>query len=260
MLSIHPIPAFNDNYLWLIRYQNNAVVVDPGDAEAVENYLQSHQLCLTAILITHHHHDHTGGVKQLKATHHCRVYGPDSAKISDIDVLCQPSSTCNPDGLPISFNVIDVPGHTLDHIAYFASQSDLLDNTLFCGDTLFSAGCGRLFEGTPQQMWYSIQKLMALPDSTQIYPAHEYTTANLKFAAAVEPDNSKISDYRCIVDKLRADNKPSLPTILKLEKQVNPFMRVEEPSVIQAAKNRLGKMSVETVEVFAEIRHWKDSF
>ena len=260
MIAITPIPAFNDNYLWLIDNGSDAVVVDPGDGTAVQRYLQDNELNLVAILVTHHHADHTGGVIELKQWSHCRVYGPKSSNIAGLDITCQEGDSILIDELPLKLEVLEVPGHTLDHIAYFAAKNQEHKDLLFCGDTVFSGGCGRLFEGTAQQMWSSMSKIMTLPAETQLYPAHEYTQSNLTFARAVEPDNQNLLQYSHQVDELRRKNVPSLPTTLAVEKRINPFMRITENSVINAAKKQVSKALNDDAAVFASIRHWKDRF
>jgi hydroxyacylglutathione hydrolase len=262
MLNVTPIPAFSDNYLWLISYQNYAVIVDPGDAKPVIDYLEKHQLKLVAILITHHHADHTGGVSELKSRYNARVFGPEDDPVKHLDHTCKQGDNLEIAELSSQFEVLSVPGHTLGHIVYFLPQSaSNQSNRLFCGDTVFSGGCGRLFEGSPAQMLDSMKKIMALPADTLLYPAHEYTLDNLKFAKAVEPKNQAIWDYESQVEALRKQNKPSLPTKLSLELSINPFMRFEQAGIISAAQNLSGKNQVASdVEVFTIIRSYKDSF
>ena len=260
MIAITPIPAFNDNYLWLIDNGQDAVVVDPGDANAVFDHLTKSQLNLVAILVTHHHADHTGGVQALKQRYGCHVIGPAQESIAGLDQTCSEGELISIPELDMTFKVLEVPGHTLGHIAYFATATQSHGNLLFCGDTLFSGGCGRLFEGTASQMWHSIQKIMALPDDTQIFPAHEYTLANLQFAEQVEPDNDQLLGYKRQVTVWRSQARPSLPAILAREKQINPFMRVQSASVITAAEKRLKRAAASSDEVFAAIRRWKDIF
>ncbi len=258
MIAINPIPAFDDNYFWIISNNNNAVVVDPGEARVVNEYLEKNELNLVGILITHHHADHTGGVAQLKAEHLCSIWGPASDPVKNLDHTCQQGDQVTIPLLDLSFQVISTPGHTLGHIAYFLAEGQLSPNALFCGDTLFSGGCGRIFEGTPDQMWQSIQKLMALPEDTLVFPAHEYTLSNLDFALKVEPENQALNDYYQQVKQLRATNKPTLPSKIALEKLINPFMRVESPSVIESAVKRMPESATAGADVFATIRQWKD--
>lgn len=231
-----PIPAFDDNYIWLFSDGQVAWVVDPGDAAPVIAALQERQLTLAGILLTHHHGDHTGGIAALRERFAVPVYGP--AKSPARELVSHPLR--DGDCLQLGhrqFSVIAVPGHTLDHIAFHSAT----DKLLFCGDTLFSAGCGRVFEGTYEQMYASLQALSALPDDTRICCAHEYTLSNLRFAVAVEPDNQAMRDYQTSCESLRSTGQPTLPSLLGLEKQVNPFLRcsdVAEFSARREWKNR----------------------
>lgn len=256
MISITPIPAFKDNYIWCLHSNSDAWVVDPGDAEPVHAFLSSHALQLRGMLITHHHSDHIDGIGPLLREYpHCMVYGPHNPKISSITHRVSEGDVVALLGL--TFDVIEVPGHTLDHIAYFAAAST--PPMIFCGDTLFAAGCGRLFEGTAQQMYTSLQKLAALPIETAIYCTHEYTLSNLRFAQAVEPDNTTIRQRAIDAAQVRAQARPTLPSTLKLELATNPFLRVDTPPV-RAAAQQLGQTSAENVQIFAAIRTWKDHF
>ncbi|WP_086481212.1 hydroxyacylglutathione hydrolase [Oceanospirillum sanctuarii] len=253
MLEIKPIPAFNDNYIWIItNSDNNAWVVDPGDATPVIEYLSQEKLSLKGILITHHHKDHTGGVKQLKENYSVEAYGADVKDCTD-NVLTQGDSI---NVLDVEFSTLSIPGHTLDHIGFYSES----EQTLFCGDTLFYAGCGRIFEGTPEQMYSSLQKLAALPDDTKVFPTHEYTQSNLKFASAVEPDSPYVLNAVHKTDQIRNRNLPTLPTTIGAEKCHNPFLRSHQPPVIAAATEQSGTLVVDPVEVFAAIRQWKDNF
>ncbi|WP_240783605.1 hydroxyacylglutathione hydrolase [Stenotrophobium rhamnosiphilum] len=254
MLDVHAIPAFTDNYLWLLSRGADAVIVDPGDAAPVLQVLSERGLKLTAILITHWHPDHIGGINKLLELGPVPVYGP-RAEFSKIPQLTHQLD----DGdrvtvLDQTFEVMAVPGHTLGHIAYFADQQ------LFCGDTLFSAGCGRLFEGTPEQMHASLSRYAALPAATQVYCTHEYTMSNLAFAVAVEPQNPDLLDRLKTVRALRAQNLPSLPTTLAIERASNPFIRVDVPDVIAAAQHQSGQTLQNPSQVFAILRRWKDGF
>ena len=257
MFNVFPIPAFSDNYIWAISIdgEDNVAVVDPGDAAAVENYLTENNLILSAILITHHHNDHTGGVAELTAHRDIPVYGPVQSPfkgitnpLSDTDELHLMEHT---------LTIREIPGHTLDHISYFAKSEQ---PQLFCGDTLFLAGCGRLFEGTAKQMLEAMQYFAELPDITQVYCTHEYSLANLKFAAAIEPNNSDIQQTIERCNTLRAQDKPTLPTSIHEEKKINPFMRTLQESVIKAASTFSAKSLNSEVEVFAAIREWKNQF
>ena len=253
-ISVVPIPAFNDNYIWCMQRKDLAVVVDPGDAKPVIKYCDANGLKLSAIIITHHHWDHTGGIADLlDYAGDIPVYGPNN-QIKNIQHRLGDGDTVHIDALDTTFSVMTVPGHTLDHIAYYAEFG------LFCGDTLFSGGCGRLFEGTPAQMHNSPSKLMALPAETPVYCTHEYTMANLQFALAVEPNNQDLIDYRQWAQGQRDNDKPTLPSSLGRERQINPYVRVDQPDVIAAAANRSGHAGSSPEDVLATIRAWKDTF
>lgn len=253
MLEIKPIPAFNDNYIWLITNgDSEAWVVDPGDAIPVIDHLSAEKLLLKGILITHHHKDHTGGVVQLKETYNVKAFGADVADCTDV-VLAEGDTQ---EVLGTTFKTLSIPGHTLDHVGFYAEQEQIL----FCGDTLFFAGCGRIFEGTPKQMYTSLMKLAALPDETRVYATHEYTQANLKFAVAVEPDSPHVLKAIHKTDQIRNSKLPTLPTTIGDEKCHNPFLRSHQPPVIAAATEQSGTLVVDPVEVFAAIRQWKDNF
>lgn len=265
---IVPVAAFRDNYIWLLRQgdRTDAIVVDPGDAAPVLDHLERERLTLSAILLTHHHNDHVGGVATLRARYpDTQVYGPRdegihglSAGLGDGDRLELPPF----DACFARFEILAVPGHTRGHLAYY-DRNHLGCGALFCGDTLFSAGCGRLFEGTAQQMQHSLARLKALPPQTRIYCAHEYTEANLRFARAVEPDNTALAEYAARVARLRAAGQPSLPSTLAQELAINPFLRWDVPAVQEAASRFRGRPLhdlAEPVEVFAAIREWKDGF
>ena len=257
MLSIQPIEAFSDNYIWLISRESDkqAFVVDPGDPDVVEQVLSARGLSLAGILITHHHFDHVGGLTALKAAHNPVVYGPDNPAIEGIDHTVGAGDSV--DVLGETFAVLEVPGHTLDHIAYVAGG----DNpSLFCGDTLFAGGCGRLFEGTPQMMHKSLQALMELPGNTSVYCAHEYTLANLEFARAVEPGNAELIKRIADAQASRARGEPTVPSNIALEQATNPFVRCEtkELQASLEAQHKLG--DTEADAVFALVRGWKDNF
>lgn len=259
-VSLHPIPAFQDNYLWLLSRKGEAVVVDPGDAAPVEAALAERGLKLVAIFVTHHHPDHIGGLGPLLAARSIPVYGPrrESATIKPLNVLLDEGDFV--EVLGRRFTVMDVPGHTKGHIAFYSAATDLGAPILLCGDTLFSAGCGRLFEGTPAQMHESLSKLAALPGATQVYCTHEYTTSNLAFALAVEPDNQALIEHAGRVRELRAANTPSLPSSIDLELRINPFLRTAQPAVRAAAVRRAGHELENETETFAVLRSWKDGF
>ncbi|MDE1514447.1 MULTISPECIES: hydroxyacylglutathione hydrolase [Vibrio] len=258
MLQIKSIPAFNDNYIWLLQNnQRDCIVVDPGDAAPVITYLSQHQLHLKAILITHHHHDHMGGISQLvQLFPNTLVIGPKQESIAGLTHPVQDGDQI--ELLDHPFTVIGLPGHTLGHLGYLSQLGYLGQEHLFCGDVLFSAGCGRVFEGTMQQMFTSLNRLLALPEQTQVYSAHEYTASNLAFALAVEPDNENLRIYRAEVSRLRADNQPTLPTTLAREKLINPFLRTEQPSVMRAVANRAA--STDPLAIFSALREWKNEF
>jgi hydroxyacylglutathione hydrolase len=257
MLTIDPIPAFSDNYIWLIYDDatGEAFVVDPGDANPVEAKLQDMQLSLTGILITHHHLDHTGGLEQLRSNHTPIVYGPANPAVEGIDHRLASGDVIQV--LGESFSVKEVPGHTLDHIAYFHDGDIPL---LFCGDTLFAGGCGRVFEGTPPMMHASLESLAALPGNTRVYCAHEYTLANLAFARAVEPDNIDLKQRLADAEATRARNEPTVPSTLALEMKTNPFLRCTEPALLDSLRAQ-GRLEGESgAAVFATVRDWKDNF
>lgn len=256
MITVQPLPAFTDNYLWLIARGDEAVVVDPGDATVVQAHLASQGLRLRAILVTHHHADHTAGIAALRERWQVPVYGPraEADKIGTLSELLDDGDRI--ELLGATYTVLAVPGHTLGHIAYHDDDAQ----RLFCGDTLFSAGCGRLFEGTPAQMHHSLQKLAALPDATAVYCTHEYTLSNLAFAAAVEPDNADLQARIEQAGRLRAAGQPTLPSRIDLERRHNPFLRTQVLAVRAAAERQAGTPLMDDVAVFAALRRWKDGF
>lgn len=256
MLILRPLPAFADNYIWVLHDVRHAWVVDPGESAQVLDYLQKHGLVLQGILLTHHHSDHVGGVQALRRHTGAAVYGPAGEPIPEPAHRLRQGDRVNV--LEQQFDVIEVPGHTAGHIAYFSAAGP--DGPLlFCGDTLFSGGCGRLFEGTPEQMLASLDTLAALPAQTQVCPAHEYTLANLRFAQAVEPSNEVLAHHMRDCEMLRAEGLPTLPSRIGLELQINPFLRSREPSVRQSLILKTPAGS-DDVQVFAALREWKNNF
>jgi hydroxyacylglutathione hydrolase len=254
MLTVTPIPAFNDNYIWALHDARDAVLVDPGDAAPCIEFLDKHALNLVAVLATHHHGDHVGGIAALAARYHPRVYGPSQEPIPAMSDPVSGGDTLTIAELGLQFSVIATPGHTLGHVSYF-------DGTrLFCGDTLFACGCGRLFEGTPAMMAASLNKLMQLPDSTRIYCAHEYTLSNIRFARTVDGENPALLEREQKDQARRSEGQPTLPSTLALEKATNPFLRCHEPALIRSAEIRLKRPARSAVEVFAALRQAKDVF
>src|SRR3954466_82203 len=253
-LRIVPLRAFKDNYVWTLRNATHAAVVDPGEARPVLEYLAREHLRLAAILATHHHPDHVGGIAELVEKFRVPVFGP---KNEPIPTLTQPVAEGHRVGIPeldVSFSVLDIPGHTRAHIAYYGAGS------VFCGDTLFACGCGRLFEGTAEQMYASLDKLARLPDETRVYCGHEYTLANIGFAKAVEPGNAALRKREERDSGLRAAGRPPLPSTLGDEKATNPFLRCLEPAVVDSVNKYLGSRVSDPVRVFAAIRDWKNKF
>jgi hydroxyacylglutathione hydrolase len=259
MIQIDALPAFTDNYIWLLQdpSSKHCAVVDPGDAAPVLEWLEQHpDWQLTDILVTHHHHDHVGGVARLKQHTQAKVLGPAAENIPARDVALSDNDRINILGL--DFSVLAVPGHTLGHIAFY--HADAAAPLLFCGDTLFAAGCGRLFEGTPEQMHHSLGRLTDLPDNTLVYCTHEYTLSNLRFAQAVEPQNADIAERLAQVSLWRSENRISLPSNLALERRTNPFIRTHETSVKEKADEWNGTPNQSPSAVFAALRAWKDKF
>ena len=254
MINIEPIKAFNDNYIWLVTTNEGSIVIDPGEATKTINYLKENSLNLKGILITHHHFDHTGGIEDMLKFKNVDVYGPVN-NISSINKKLRDGDLFSLIG--IDFKIIEIPGHTLDHIAFFSENNG--NPVLFCGDTLFSSGCGRVFEGTYEQMHKSILKLKSLPSNTKIYSGHEYTQSNLKFAMEVEPLNQKlVSRYNDVQDLLNKGT-PTLPTTLELELEVNPFLRCQTKEVQSSVVKQFNTSNHED-EIFKALRQWKDNF
>ncbi len=255
MIEVQGVPAFADNYIWLIGASGKpyVAIVDPGDAEPVLEVLTEQSLIPVAILITHHHGDHIGGIRELLAHTDMPVYGPAHESIPAITHPMVEGDHVRIDALGADFLVMDVPGHTRGHIAYYGHDM------LFCGDTLFTGGCGRLFEGSPEQMYESLSKFNKLPDISQVYCAHEYTLDNLKFACIAEPDNRALLERVATTRRLRAQGLPTVPALLGLEKRTNPFLRSHIPSLKTAAEGFAGKSLATPAQVFATVRHWKDT-
>ncbi len=255
-MELIALPAFQDNYFWMLHDGRQALVVDPGEAAPVLAALRQGGLTLASILVTHHHADHTGGVAELRAATGAQVHGPARERIPEPFAPLQGGDQVQ--ALGVNFRVIDVPGHTAGHIAYFAADVNGAP-LLFCGDTLFSGGCGRLFEGTPAQMLASLDTLAALPADTRVCCAHEYTLSNLRFARAVEPGNPALADYLQRCEQLRAQGQPTLPSTIGTERAVNPFLRSRESEVVQAVHAQAASATDE-VAVFAALREWKNNF
>lgn len=255
-MTLNPLPAFADNYIWMVHDGQRALVVDPGDAQPVLDALRHDGVQLEAILVTHHHLDHTGGIDTLRAATGACVYGPAREPIPQPFTPLHGGTAIQVLGM--TFDVLDVPGHTRGHIAYHcvsAQPSPLL----FCGDTLFSAGCGRIFEGTPAQLQHSLGMLAALPGATRVCCTHEYTLGNLKFAQEVEPDNSALLAYANVCRQLRATGQPTLPSTIAQERAINPFLRTDVPTIVAAAQAHDGA-SVASQGVFAALREWKNQY
>ena len=254
MIKIESIEAFTDNYIWLVTTNEGSIVIDPGESSNVINYLDNNQLDLKAIFITHHHFDHTGGIDEITSYYPVNVFGP----INDVETINKRLK----DGdrvsiIGIDFEIIEIPGHTLDHIAYFSENNG--NPILFCGDTLFAAGCGRVFEGTFEQMYESIIKLKNLPINTKIYCGHEYTLSNLEFAKEAEPFNQDtLSRYNNVL-KLREKGTPSIPSLLSTELKTNPFLRCDNKEVQENISTKF-KTIKESKEIFKALRLWKDNF
>lgn len=254
-INIYPIPAFQDNYIWCLSKQGQCVVVDPGDAQPVLEHCAKHDLILSDILITHHHWDHTNGVAPLlEHFPNINVYGPEYGAIEHLTHKLAEGDKIQLSSLACEFDILSVPGHTLDHIAYYGVAG------LFCGDTLFSAGCGRLFEGTAEQMYQSLQKLSKLPQQTAVYCTHEYTLANLAFALKVEPDNADLLEYQSWAEQQRSQGLPTLPSAIGQQLAINPFLRSDVKDVIVTAQQYSGVQLNNPVAVFTELRRWKDNF
>ncbi len=255
MINVSTVPAFNDNYLWMVqgRVAGNAAVVDPGDAQPILDWLHSNKQELTSILVTHHHADHIGGVAKLKETYpKATIYAPDDPRIKQKDVVLESEQLISLADLGLEFKVLMVPGHTSHHIAYFGHGS------LFCGDTMFASGCGRVFCGTMRDLNNSLQKLSKLPEETLVYCAHEYTLSNIAFAREVDASNTDLEQREIDDTQKRANDIPTVPTTIGLEKLTNPFVRVDDALIIASAQNKVGKELAEQWQVFETLRLWKD--
>jgi len=256
--GISAVSAFSDNYIWLVSNGSQALVVDPGQAQPVLQVLEEQQLSLNTILLTHHHDDHVGGVAELVAQTGAKVWGPASEVLPVCDVALVEGDTFENTALKLKLSVLDIPGHTAGHIAFFGTFGTT--PVVFCGDTLFAAGCGRVFEGTPAQMTASLAKLAALPVNSHVYCAHEYTLSNMRWACAVEPDNAALQRWQEHANEQRRLNQPTLPSSIELELACNPFLRVHRPNVVQAATKWAQRELTTPVEVFAALREWKNNF
>ena len=254
MINIEPIEAFSDNYIWLLTTNEGSIVIDPGESQNLLKIIKKNNLNLKAILITHHHFDHTGGINEILSEKSIDVYGPNN-NIDSINIRVTNESKINL--LGIEFEIIEIPGHTLDHIAYYSENNG--HPILFCGDTLFSGGCGRIFEGTPDQMYESLSKLSVLDLSTKIYCTHEYTQSNLNFAIKVEPGNDNLLEYKNKIDEKRSNNEISLPTNLELEKNINPFLRSHVVEIKEKVKDFAKIEHPSDLETFTAVRSLKDN-
>ena len=255
MIKIDSIEAFTDNYIWLVTTNEGSIVIDPGESSKTINFLEDNQLNLKAILITHHHFDHTGGINEILSHYPVDVFGPFNNGIENINKKLKDGDRINVIG--IEFEIIEIPGHTLDHIAFYSENNG--SPILFCGDTLFAGGCGRVFEGTFDQMHESLNRLKILPENTSIYCGHEYTLSNLKFAKEVEPFNQNtLSRYNKVL-KLREKGSPSLPSLLSAELKTNPFLRSDIKEVQENISIKF-KTAKEQKEIFKALRSWKDNF
>ena len=253
MLSVEPIKAYTDNYIWLVSTNEGSIVVDPGESEEIINLIDSNKIDLKGVLITHHHYDHTNGLLDLTNKMNLEVYGPE--KIEGINNIVNESDKFSLIG--INFEVIEIPGHTLDHLAFYSSNNR--DPILFCGDTLFAGGCGRVFEGTFEQMFESLKKISNYPKETKIFCGHEYTLSNLKFALEVDKDNKQLADEYINVKKLISSDIPSLPTNLNKELKVNPFLRCNEINIKNKVIEKFDIIDDE-LQIFTALRKWKDNF
>ncbi len=254
MLTLIPLPAFDDNYIWVLHDGHHAVAVDPGDPEPLVAFLDAHQLLLSAVLITHHHRDHTGGNVELRQRFQCAIYSPENSRIPAVTHTLRGGDSLTLTAPALHFEVLATPGHTLDHISYVGH------GFLFCGDTVFGCGCGKLFEGDPAMMAASLDLILALPDATRVCCAHEYTLSNIDFAKTIDGDNPALLERERQDRALRAQNHPTLPSTLALEKSTNPFLRYHEPDMTAFAAGYLNRPHPGPAEVFGAIRAAKDAW
>ncbi|ACJ19791.1 hydroxyacylglutathione hydrolase [Coxiella burnetii] len=254
--NILAIPALNDNYIWTIVHPQKqaAVIIDPGEAKPVLDFLKQQKLNLAAILVTHHHWDHTNGIQGILQKHPAPVYGSVESAIPFCDHPIVDGQTFSIPYAELTFNVLAIPGHTLDHVAYYADQ------WVYTGDTLFAGGCGRIFEGSPDQFYHSLQKLASLDPTTRVYCGHEYTGKNLEFAETVEPDNPKLKQRIVETGQKASQNLPTLPSTLQVELDTNPFLRCHQKNIQRRVQEYCGYPLADTVAVFAALRRWKDEF
>lgn len=253
-IQIHPVKAFEDNYIWVLHNNTEAIVVDPGESTAVDTYLRAKQLTLNAILLTHHHYDHINGVDKLLSDWNCDIYGPEDQSIQFGHQILKEGDQLTIESMGVNFKVIETPGHTNSHICFYNQL------WLFCGDTLFSIGCGRMFEGTPAEYVSSLNRIKTLDPSTQIYCAHEYTLSNLEFALAIQPDNNELLLYQEKIKQLRHQNKPSLPTRLATQLNLNPFLKINNKN-FQNTVSKFSQCKInDEIQCFAQIRKLKDTY
>ena len=255
-MEVQGLPILKDNYIWLIvnNKEKKFIAIDPGEASAVFDFVSAYGMTLDAVLITHHHADHTAGIHALKRHFNVPIVGPRRESIVGVTKAVSEGDTLSFSWIDEPIQVLDTPGHTLGHVSY------LVKHKLFCGDTLFSGGCGRLFEGTPDQLYHSLQKLAALPDETSVYCAHEYTVQNLTFAQCVEPSNKIIQNQMKEALKIRSRYQPTLPSTIHLEKQINPFLRCDQDEIIHQVVTHCGQTLRNPIDVFKFMRVWKDHY
>jgi hydroxyacylglutathione hydrolase len=264
VLDYVPLPAFEDNYIWVLTDGRHAVVVDPGIAAPVKSYCERHGLVISAILLTHGHDDHVGGVADLLSNgpviETVKVYGPMLESVPSVSVPVRQNATVRIESPRLSFEVMDAPGHTAGHIVYYQSSDSRGVPHLFCGDTLFASGCGRLLGGSPDQMLATLDKLARLPESTKVHCAHEYTLSNIRFSKRCDPENVAIDAWMEKAETLRAQGKPTVPTTIGHEKALNPFLRVGEPSVYKTVVREFALGKIDRLQIFTVLRRWKDRF